>query len=31
LVTNTVRAVALGTESIIMGLDTPSRIVLKEN
>jgi Zn-dependent M28 family amino/carboxypeptidase len=31
LITNTVRAVALGTESIIMGKDTPSRIVLKEN
>ncbi len=31
LITNTVRAVALGTESIIMGLDTPSRIVLNEN
>ncbi len=31
LITNTVRAVALGTESIIMGIDTPSRIVLKEN
>ena len=30
-VTTTVRAIAVGTESIIMGEDTPSRVILEEN
>ena len=30
IITETIRAIALGTQSIINGTDTPSRVVLKE-